>query len=71
MHGKQLETPWLWPTSATGAQPADPIPQGLQIVVVKRQSANAFIKIDRMSEALFRLFHAARDARITGELEGD
>jgi hypothetical protein len=44
------------------------IPQGLQIVVIKGQSAKVFIEIDRASEALFRLFHAARDARITGKL---
>ena len=71
MHGKQLETPWLWPTSATGAQPADPIPQGLQIFIVKRQFSNAIIKVDRVSQASFRLLHAACDASVAGEAEGD
>jgi hypothetical protein len=30
-----------------------------------------FIMVDCVSEALFRLFHAARDARITGKVESD
>ena len=29
---------------------SDPIPQGLQILIIERQCANVFIKIDRMSE---------------------
>ena len=50
---------------------SDPVPQGLKIFIVERKSANGFIKIHRMPEALFRLFRAARDARITGEIEGN
>jgi hypothetical protein len=46
MHGKQLQTPWLWPTSATGAQPADPIPQGPEIFIVERQSTSAFLCLE-------------------------
>jgi hypothetical protein len=52
-------------------QASDPIPQGLQIVIVYRQSPNVLIKLDRMLEALFRLFHAARDARVAGKAESD
>ena len=52
-------------------QASDPIPQGLQIFIVERQSANVFIKFDGVSKALFRLFHAARDARVAGEVERD
>ena len=52
-------------------QTADPVPQGLQIFIVERQFPNVLIKMDRMPQVLFRLFHAARDARITGEIEGD
>jgi hypothetical protein len=37
-------------------QTADPIPQWLQIVVIKRQSANVFIKIDRNAGGAFCLF---------------
>ena len=50
---------------------SDPIPQGLQIFIVDRQFPHVLIKIDRMSKALFRLFHAARDARVAGQVECD
>ena len=44
---------------------------GLQILIIERQCKNVFIKIDRIPEAFFRLFHAARNARITGKVEND
>jgi hypothetical protein len=44
---------------------------GLQILIIERQCTNVFIKIDRIPEAFFRLFHAARNARITGKVEND
>ena len=52
-------------------QARDPIPQWLEIFIVDRQFPNVLIKVDRMPHALFRLFHAARDARIAGKVEGD
>jgi hypothetical protein len=44
---------------------------GLQILIIERQCTNVFIKIDRIPEAFFRLFHAARNARITDKVEND
>ena len=44
---------------------------GLQILIIERQCTNVFIKIDRIPEAFFRLFHAARNARITGKVESN
>jgi hypothetical protein len=52
-------------------QICDPIPQGLQIFIVKRQFSNVLIKRDGMPQANFRLFHAARDARVAGKAESD
>jgi hypothetical protein len=36
-----------------------------------RANAEISIKIDRIPEAFFGLFHAARNARITGKVEND
>jgi hypothetical protein len=52
-------------------QASDPIPQRAEIFIVKRQSTNVFIKLDGMPQANFRLFHAARDARVAGKVESD
>jgi hypothetical protein len=52
-------------------QTADPVPKGLQIFIVKRQFSNVLIKRDGMPQANFRLFHAARDARVAGKAESD
>ena len=46
-------------------------PTRAQIFIVERQSTNVFIKLDGMLQALFRLFHAARDARVAGKAESD
>jgi len=37
--------------------------------VVERQFSNILIKIDGMAKALFRLFHASRDAGVAGKDE--
>src|SRR4029077_18609566 len=50
-------------------QASDPIPQRLQILGGERQFSNILIKIAVMAKALFRLFHASRDAGIAGEAE--
>jgi hypothetical protein len=52
-------------------QASDPIPQRPEIFIVNRQSTNVFIKRDGMPQANFRLFHAARDARVAGKAESD
>jgi hypothetical protein len=36
-------------------QTADPIPQGLQIFIIERQSTNVFVKLDGTSQVFFAL----------------
>jgi hypothetical protein len=48
---------------------SDPIPQGLQIFILERQSSNALIKFDRMPESFLRLFEPARDSRVARKIE--
>ena len=52
-------------------QSADPIPQRPEIFIVECQSPNVLIKLDGMPQANFRLFRAARDARVAGKVECD
>ena len=49
----------------------DPIPQGLQIVIVDRQFPNLLIKLNGMPQANFRLLNAASDARVARRIECD
>jgi hypothetical protein len=52
-------------------QVSNPIPQRAQILIVERQFANVIIKLDRMPQVSFRIFHPARDACVAGKVECD
>jgi hypothetical protein len=48
---------------------SDPIPNGSQIFIVERQSANVLIKLDRIPQALLGVLHATGGARVAGKVE--
>jgi hypothetical protein len=45
--------------------------QGPGILIIDRQSAKVFVKLDVTPQAFFRPHHAGPCARVTGKVEGD
>jgi hypothetical protein len=45
--------------------------QGPGILIIDRQSAKVFVKLDVTPQAFFRLHHAGPCARVTGKVESD